>query len=217
LEQLRSAVYKLQQEVAQLRAAGTAQGTGADATYASAATDTRSTGAGTAAGAKSRTTARSAAPRGMRSMAALEVFKQQPDEATLNDVLNRWPSILQRVKDRKITVHAWLIDGEPVAATKNELLLAFKSAMHRETTEKPANRELIEQTIAESFGRPLKFLTVMKNEWTELQASPVEGRTERATPEVLQLTPEDEGKNEQDWIKEAIHLFGEDLVTIKED
>lgn len=213
LDQLRSAVHKLQQELVQLREARVSQGTGGDASYTSAASGTRSS-SGTAAGTKSRSHSKTASsPRGMRSLAALEVFRQQPDNTTMGEVVNRWPSILQRVKERKITVHAWLIDGEPVAATKDAVLLAFKSAMHRETTEKPANRELIEQVIAETFGRPLALMTVMKSEWTELMAN----QAASSAPEVLELTPEDGGQQEQDWIKEAIELFGEDLVTIKED
>jgi len=218
LDQLRSAVRKLQQELSQLREARVSPGSGGDAAYASGAAGMRPTGGGAAGGAKSKPTSKTgASPRGIRPTAALEMFRQQPDEAAMGEVVSRWPSILQRVKERKITVHAWLIDGEPVAATRDAVLLAFKSAMHRETTEKSANRELIEQTIAEVLGRPLAIMTVMKNEWTELMASQAGGQTAGAAPEVLELTPEDHGKQEQDWIKEAIELFGEDLVTIKED
>ena len=66
-------------------------------------------------------------------------------------------------------MHAWLIDGEPVAVAQDLLLLAFKSAMHRETTEKPANRQLIEQVIQEVLGQPLSIATVMRNDWQAAQ------------------------------------------------
>jgi len=220
LDQLRSAVHKLQQELMQLREVRVAPVSGGDA-YSSAAAGMRpggTSGGAAAPGGKSRQAARTVtSPRGIRSLAALEAFRQQQDSATMGEVLNRWPSILQRVKERKITVHAWLIDGEPVAATRDAVLLAFKSAMHRETTEKPANRELIEQVIAEVLGRPLSIMTVMKNDWADLTASKAEGQQAGAEPEILELTPEESGKQEQVWIKEAIQLFGEDLVTIRED
>ena len=36
----------------------------------------------------------------------------------LQKVKRGWPEVLNRVKEQKITVHAWLVDGEPVAATE---------------------------------------------------------------------------------------------------
>jgi hypothetical protein len=28
-------------------------------------------------------------------------------------IIEHWPKVLDKVKERKITVHAWLIDGQP--------------------------------------------------------------------------------------------------------
>lgn len=208
LDQLRAAVQKLQQEVTALRQ----QGIAANRTAAMEPADQP--------GMMSRTrreaaSARKQPARSIKSAAALQVFIEQADEAAMAKVLDQWPLILQQVKDRKITVHAWLIDGEPVAVAKDSLLLAFKSAMHRETTEKPANRQLIEQVIQEVLGQPLSIATVMRNDW---QAAQERADDHRATsqPEVLQLTHEEEPE-EKDWIKEAIQLFGEDLVKIKDE
>jgi DNA polymerase-3 subunit gamma/tau len=122
--------------------------------------------------------------------------------------------VLSAVKEKRITVHAWLVDGEPVSLYDNKLLLAFKSAMHRDTTEKPANRQLIEQVMAEVLGQPNQFVTVMLKEWKDAhEAAP------QAPKEILQLQPEDEASPppKEEWISEAIQLFGEDLVTIKDD
>jgi DNA polymerase-3 subunit gamma/tau len=118
--------------------------------------------------------------------------------------------VLQRVKERKITVHAWLIDGEPVSAADQTVLIAFKSAMHRETTEKPAHKQLIEQVLQETFGKPLKLATVMSKEWKEAQSG------FREPPEPMELKVEDADKSQEEWIDEAIRLFGENIVVIKE-
>ncbi|OGX68384.1 MAG: DNA polymerase III subunit gamma/tau, partial [Paenibacillus sp. RIFOXYA1_FULL_44_5] len=71
----------------------------------------------------------------------LTPYVTDKDEKALSHTLKQWGQILQRVKEQKITVHAWLIDGEPVSVHDGSLLVAFKNAMHRETTERDANRQ----------------------------------------------------------------------------
>ncbi|WP_127588508.1 DNA polymerase III subunit gamma/tau [Paenibacillus koleovorans] len=149
---------------------------------------------------------------GARSTVKLDVYVTQPDSALLQQALGKWSQVLQQVKERKITVHAWLVDGELVSAAGESLLLAFKSAMHRETTEKPAHRDIIEQVIAELFGQRLKLVTVMMKDWKDAQAGAQE------PPEEMKL---DGGEGQaaqpkEQWVEEAVQLFGEDLVVIKD-
>ncbi|MGE6231310.1 DNA polymerase III subunit gamma/tau [Paenibacillus chitinolyticus] len=127
-------------------------------------------------------------------------------------LLGKWTQILAMVKERKITVHAWLVDGEPVAIHGDTVLVAFKSAMHRDTTEKPANKQLIEQVISEALGETLKLATVMQKEWKEAR----EGASEPAREEMT-LQAEDSEPDKEPWVDEAIKLFGEDLVSIKDE
>ena len=116
------------------------------------------------------------------------------------------------VKEMKITVHAWLVDGEPVSLSNDQLLLAFKSAMHRETTEKPANKQLIEQAIQQVLGHPLQLVAVMNQEWKDALAE------EPEAVEEMKLEPDEEQQGSKSpWVDEAIQLFGEDLVKIKKD
>lgn len=152
-----------------------------------------------------------------RSKAQLEPFLASASGDLLKELMLKWASILNKVKERKITVHAWLVDGEPVAATEDAVLVAFKNAIHRETTEKPDNRQLIEQVIQDISGRPLALRTVMMAEWQEVSAKDKQPSTSSAEP--LELIPEEPqaGKHQEEWINEAIDLFGEDMVVIKED
>ena len=134
---LRSAVQQLQAEVRALKEQGTSVMAGHMAG--------QMTGQPTAGGTKARPLAaatKEPRTRSVRANVALHMFKDQSDTALLDSITAKWPVILQNVKERKITVHAWLIDGEPVAAANDSLLLAFKSAMHREN-----HRETGEQTI----------------------------------------------------------------------
>jgi DNA polymerase III subunit gamma/tau len=145
----------------------------------------------------------------------LDSFLQAADSAWLKQVQAQWAQILGQVKNKKITVHAWFVDGEPIAATEQSVLVGFKNSIHRETTEKPANRELIEQVMADVLKQPVKLATVMLNEWNDELKKNDPGIAAAAEP--LEWAAEEPGKHKEDWINEAIELFGEELVTIKDE
>ncbi|MFD0674511.1 DNA polymerase III subunit gamma/tau [Cohnella sp. GCM10027633] len=132
-------------------------------------------------------------------------------------ILAKWPQILQRVKEERVTVHAWLVDGEPVSYADGSLLVAFRNTIHRETTERPANKSMIEGVIGSMIGQPTQLLTVMQKEWQEALAES-SGKPSGEGREELRLEPEDEaGASKEPWVDEAIRLFGDQLVTIKDD
>jgi len=137
--------------------------------------------------------------------------KDSPDFAA---IYKQWSLVLQGVKEEKVTVHAWFVDGEPVSIMEDAVLVAFKNTIHRDTTEKPANRQVIESVLAARLGKPYRLVTMMLPDWNEAAQKSV-GQTGK---EELQLEHEHdtaEAKPEP-WIDEAIQLFGEDLVVIKE-
>lgn len=156
-----------------------------------------------------------------KSSSPLGPFVQARESSQMKAALMKWSQVLASVKDRKITVHAWLVDGEPVSATDEAVLLAFKNTIHRETTERPANRQLIEQVMGELFGRPTRLDTVLLKDWNEAISGAGAASASSAQAEELQLVPDDEpddGKRyKEDWINEAITMFGEDLVKIKDE
>lgn len=129
----------------------------------------------------------------------------QADAKRLAAIKEKWPHILDQVKDRKITVHAWLVDGEPVVATERQLLLAFKNLIHRETTEKPSHKQLIEDAIEQVTGSPCTLMTCMQNEWKRLEAGGAEREHAAA-----------EESSADDHVRQALEWFGADLVEIKE-
>lgn len=147
---------------------------------------------------------------GLKKTVKLDRFLPAADSALTKQFVAQWGHVLQSVKERKIYVHAWLVNGEPVSVTDEAVLVAFKSAMHRETTEKPAHRELIEQVILEQTGKPLKLATCMVNEWKDALA------VAKEQPEEMQLETPDTHENGDDLVAEAVRLFGDDLVVVKE-
>ncbi|GGG86712.1 DNA polymerase III subunit gamma/tau [Paenibacillus radicis (ex Gao et al. 2016)] len=130
----------------------------------------------------------------------------------------KWSEVLQRVKEARITVHAWLVDGEPVSVTDDSVLVAFKNTMHRETTEKPAHREIIERVLQDVIGTPLRLATVMLKDW---QAAVDRSGGGGGAEDPLELTADaidtGEAAPQPKWVEEAVKLFGEDLVVVKED
>lgn len=170
-----------------------------------------------AAVASPRTPARSSFGGGgiARSTVKLDPYLAAAKTPEFNQLRMKWNDVLQGVKDAKITVHAWLKDGEPVSSADGAMLVAFKNTMHRETTEKPANREIIEKVMHEVLREPLRLVTVMMKDW---QAA-AEGASEQKA-EALELEPDQpeatQAASRPVWIEEAVKLFGEDLVVIKD-
>ncbi|MNO97667.1 DNA polymerase III subunits gamma and tau [compost metagenome] len=128
-------------------------------------------------------------------------------------VQGKWNQILQAVKDEKVTVHAWFMNGEPVSMLEDSLLVAFKNDIHRETTEKPANKQLIERVVERQLGHPCRLVTMMLKDWNEAIQGAGESPKE---PFELVPTPGDEPEGKEPWVDEALQMFGEDLVVIKE-
>jgi DNA polymerase-3 subunit gamma/tau len=137
--------------------------------------------------------------------------KDSPDFAA---IYKQWSLVLQGVKEEKVTVHAWFVDGEPVSVMDDAVLVAFKNTIHRDTTEKPANRQVIENVFAARLGKPYRLLTIMQRDWNEAAQKSVG----QPSKEELRLEHEHDTADakSEPWIDEAIQLFGEDLVVIKE-
>lgn len=159
----------------------------------------------------------SSSGRSVRTRIKLDPFVAAQDSPQSRELKAKWPQVLQRVKEERVTVHAWLVDGEPEAVADGTVLIAFRNTIHRETTEKPANKSLIEGVLASVLGQPAVMATVMQKEWQEALAVNA-GRREEAAAEELKLVPDDGTEQAREpIIEEALRLFGEELVEIKDD
>nr|WP_124726288.1 DNA polymerase III subunit gamma/tau [Staphylospora marina] len=136
---------------------------------------------------------------------ALEQWVRETVPARLAEIRKAWPEILHRVKEEKIMVHAWLVDGEPVGATPDSVIVGFKSKIHRETTEKQAHKELIQRVLSQVTGQPLKLRTVMTADWKRVASRRASESDEGSA---------DEEESSADVVKRAVELFGEQLVKV---
>ncbi|WP_168188782.1 DNA polymerase III subunit gamma/tau [Thermoflavimicrobium daqui] len=149
------------------------------------------------------------------SMIQSDWLKQASEDQLLR-VKKAWGDILQLVKKERVTVHAWLIDGEPVAASDQVILVAFQTKIHRNTIEKSEMKSMVEKMIAQVLGSSYRLQTMMVDEWKQIQkeVEPKAKLPSSSSEDVYKKT--DHVKAEDDIVKRAVKLFGEELVEIYE-
>ncbi|AIQ10708.1 DNA polymerase III subunit gamma/tau [Paenibacillus durus] len=200
LDVLKRQIAALEKKLEQALQAGGVSGTGRESAH--------SKSAGSRASAAPRVSSTSKLPPQM------DKFIAGKDSGDFANAYKQWSQVLQAVKEEKVTVHAWFVDGEPVSMTDDAVLVAFKNTIHRETTEKPANKQVIERVLETRLGKPYRLVTVMLRDWNEASAK----SAQPAPKEELRLEHEHEAGEaaKEPWIDEAIQLFGEDLIVIKD-
>jgi len=135
------------------------------------------------------------------SLASLRDMHKENNVKVFEKIKGNWQAILESIKKQKVTLHAWLINGEPVAVYQQYIVIAFQNAIHRETTDQPANRQVIEAVIGKMTGKPFEIINIMLNDWNQALSGNEAGV---------------DGDADQ-FIKAAIELFGEEFVEIEED
>jgi len=119
--------------------------------------------------------------------------ENQPD---FSEIKRRWADILEKVKQTKVTTHAFLIAGEPIGIDgKDSLLLEFKAShkFHSDQICKSENKGLVEKAINEILGINVNLTCTVKGQGKE-------GTSPR-------------GNSAFDT---AVELFGGNIVEIKE-
>jgi DNA polymerase III subunit gamma/tau len=125
------------------------------------------------------------------------------DQNLTRQVQGKWSQILLDLKRVKIQHQAWLVNGQPVAAGADAVVVTFKSPIHCDKTMEPELKSVVERIMQNLLGRPLQLLSVMEEEWQSVE----------------QTSAQSDGpaEEEQDpFLAEAIKLVGEGLVEVKE-
>ncbi|MDR1206689.1 MAG: DNA polymerase III subunit gamma/tau [Peptococcaceae bacterium] len=105
---------------------------------------------------------------------------------------SEWAEVLDRVRERKKTLHAFLTAITESRETDGTFWLVFKGGylFHKEQTELPDNKKLLEEILTQYLGRPIQVRCLMEDEKKERAPDPVQ---------------------------KAIDLLGPDMVTIKKE
>jgi DNA polymerase III subunit gamma/tau len=125
------------------------------------------------------------------------------DQNLTRQVQGKWSQILVDLKKIKIQHQAWLVNGQPVAAGADAVVVTFKSPIHCDKTMEPELKSVVERVMQSALGRPLQLLSVMEEEWQSVEQTSAQSDA-----------PVEE---EQDpFLAEAIKLVGEGLVEVKD-
>lgn len=139
-----------------------------------------------------------------RIRAVLDEAKKAP----LEQVKTHWPTFLERLRQVNLAAHATLHDSQPVAASEQALILSFKYNIHCSLFME--HRQTIEAVLANSLAH-YKMIPIPDEEWQTLRSQYIR---EKKSDE---QSKETESKAIKDpLVEEALRLFGEDIVEVKE-
>ncbi|MGF9816877.1 DNA polymerase III subunit gamma/tau [Brevibacillus agri] len=126
------------------------------------------------------------------------------DENLTRQVRGQWSQILTELKKIKIQYQAWLVNGQPVAAGNDAVIVTFSSAIHCDKTMEPELKGVVERVMSTVLGRPLQLLSVMEEEWQGIDQQAAAQKDGPAT------------EQEDPFLAEAIKLVGEGLIEVKD-
>ncbi|MDY6226970.1 DNA polymerase III subunit gamma/tau [Clostridium sp.] len=82
-------------------------------------------------------------------------------KVTLNDIQRAWKDILERIKARrKMIVYAAMVTGKPIECKNGVLIIQYEDLykFNKERLEKPENKVVIQEVLAELFREDIKIL-----------------------------------------------------------
>lgn len=202
LAALRDKVAKLEQQLTRLTQAGGSLAAGTAQPPADADASRRN-----AAHGRIRTSSL------RRNAVQLDPFIQAANSEMFRQVDARWSQMMSKLRERNVKVYALMTNGEPKSIVQDRILVAFRSEFHREVVEKPDNRDLIEQVLADIMGQPLQLVTTMLAEWEEVMQSAAAGAESGQAEETTEAAGDG---GEPEHIQKALELFGEAIVEIKD-
>ena len=134
------------------------------------------------------------------------------------ELLQVWSQIQPYMKSHgKVHLSAILERAEIVAASDNEFLLAFQFPIHAKMAAQ--SQELfneVQSFLQEKMQKMYQMIPLSKEQWVIIRESfmksDIKPEHENGVPEELAEISE----KQPDFVEEAIHLFGEDLVKIEE-
>ncbi|WP_209125773.1 DNA polymerase III subunit gamma/tau [Alkalihalobacillus sp. BA299] len=133
--------------------------------------------------------------------------KEMLKKATKQDlqlVNSQWGQVMERVKQHSIPAQAWLSDCKPVAASNDNILLAFQNEMHRDMIETKFRSD-VENIIQQVYQKQINFYSILLIQWDKIKEDFLkEQRGDTSQPE------------EDPIVDEAIKLVGSDLIEIVE-
>ncbi|RNC28645.1 MAG: DNA polymerase III subunit tau [Candidatus Dichloromethanomonas elyunquensis] len=138
-------------------------------------------------------------------------------QADFSVLLAKWPEVLEEVKRKKKSTHAFLLEGRPAGVIGETLYLVFKDgySFHRDKFNQPENRTVVESVLEDLFGRRININNLTEKEYMDLHQAKndtqvaIKGLTDQETRGITE--------SEEDCIQKAVEFFGAELVHISKD
>lgn len=115
----------------------------------------------------------------------------------------RWTSVMEEVKQRTRTVHAFLLESAPREIQGGDLVLAVRHRFHMENLQNAKNRRIVEDALARVLGAPFR-LRLTLDDAPPVRREPPEGGA-AALPEDTSPT----------LVEEAVRRFGNPVQEIR--
>jgi DNA polymerase III subunit gamma/tau len=127
-------------------------------------------------------------------------------------VQQEWPTILNLIKQKRMTLYAWLADGEIMESSDNTVTVVFIGNFHRDTVLKSENKQLIEQEMKNVLGKAFELKAFTRGEWERHR-----GEEEISISADTNTNTNTNTKSDttDDIVKKAIAFFGEELVSVE--
>ena len=125
----------------------------------------------------------------------------------------RWEQLMDAVKQRTRSVHAFLLESAPQAVEGNDLVLAVRHKFHLENLRDDKNRRLVEELLGAVLGTSLRLRPVL-GEAAALPGAPAGGVPPAATaPGVPSAAAPPAGDA---LVQEAVRRFGNPVQEIRQ-
>lgn len=139
-----------------------------------------------------------------------EITKRAIINLSQDDILEKWPEFLVKIKKYNHSLSFVLQNCEPQELKGNELCIVFKYKFHQDRVSDPAIKNIVEQTLAEVFGSAL-ILRPSVDENLELKKLDKKEETALA-PETVSSAEEPE-KKAGGLISDLLKTFGGEIVN----
>ncbi|HEV8601577.1 MAG TPA: hypothetical protein VGQ87_03210, partial [Patescibacteria group bacterium] len=98
--------------------------------------------------------------------------KPKNNEEVLNLVIEKWPQVLEKIKEYNHSLISSLKLAIPVAVEGKELVLVFPYKFHKDTIEARKNRVVVDQVLEDVLGIKLMARPVLKAEIGNVETTP---------------------------------------------
>lgn len=119
---------------------------------------------------------------------------------SLDALRARWGRVMEDVKQRTRSVHAFLLESAPREVVGTDLVLGVRHKFHMENLQEAKNRQIVEEAVARVLGTPLRLRVTLDETF-----APPAGPAAVATPDA----------SEDALVGEAIRRFGARVQEIR--